>query len=308
MGQHPDDIGTFLASLYGGLGLAEPGVVWCDDPVAFARQLGEVRYAEVVGRPYEPAPEDKEECGCPECLGVDVTARISGLASFDETEWVRVFIEAVGLHDPDASGPLMVRAHPVASVRPSRRFAWGLRTEPQGASGLPAVADAWAFTPSTAVLLRRGVWRTDDQGRLHDSVEGPGLDWGHWQTPFHHGVMLPLWALDPWEVTVERIIEETNVEARRSLAERYGLDRFVEDNPAATLLDDDPARGQLWNLGLRRYGEGALAVRVVDATPTPTGDRKVYWLRVPPTMQTAHEAVAWTFGMEPHEYQPEVET
>jgi hypothetical protein len=34
----------------------------------------------------------------------------------------------------------------------------------------------------------------------------------------------------------------------------------------------------------------------------------VYWLRVPPQMQTAREAVAWTFDKSPDEYEPAFET
>jgi hypothetical protein len=33
-----------------------------------------------------------------------------------------------------------------------------------------------------------------------------------------------------------------------------------------------------------------------------------HWLRVPPTMRTAKEAVAWTFGQAPESYDPIVET
>lgn len=33
-----------------------------------------------------------------------------------------------------------------------------------------------------------------------------------------------------------------------------------------------------------------------------------YFLRVPPNMTTEKEAVAWTFGMQSEEYNPDVET
>ena len=38
-------------------------------------------------------------------------------------------------------------------------------------------------------------------------------------------------------------------------------------------------------------------VEVVNSTPEPDGSRKTYFLRVPPTIGTAREAVAWTFGL-----------
>jgi hypothetical protein len=33
-----------------------------------------------------------------------------------------------------------------------------------------------------------------------------------------------------------------------------------------------------------------------------------FWLRVPPTMRTAHEAAAWTFDKEAAEYGPSIQT
>jgi hypothetical protein len=49
-------------------------------------------------------------------------------------------------------------------------------------------------------------------------------------------------------------------------------------------------------------------VEVVNSTAEPDGSRKRYWLRVPPEMQTAREAVAWTFGLSEREYDPTTET
>jgi hypothetical protein len=49
-------------------------------------------------------------------------------------------------------------------------------------------------------------------------------------------------------------------------------------------------------------------VEVLNATPQEDGSFKNYWLRVPPHIQTAHEAVAWTFGRDVRKYRPKVET
>ena len=49
-------------------------------------------------------------------------------------------------------------------------------------------------------------------------------------------------------------------------------------------------------------------VEVINSTPEPDGSRKTYWLRVPPTTQTAREGVAWTFGMGASEYVPSRES
>jgi hypothetical protein len=49
-------------------------------------------------------------------------------------------------------------------------------------------------------------------------------------------------------------------------------------------------------------------VEVVNRTREPDGRFRHYWLRVPPTMRTAREAVAWTFNMPAERYAPEKET
>jgi hypothetical protein len=49
-------------------------------------------------------------------------------------------------------------------------------------------------------------------------------------------------------------------------------------------------------------------VRVKNSTPEPDGTYKEYFLRVPPTIKTAREAVAWTFEMDENEYKPKFES
>jgi hypothetical protein len=45
-------------------------------------------------------------------------------------------------------------------------------------------------------------------------------------------------------------------------------------------------------------------VRVTNGTPEPDGSYRDYVLRVPPTMASAHDAVAWTFDVAPETYHP----
>jgi hypothetical protein len=54
--------------------------------------------------------------------------------------------------------------------------------------------------------------------------------------------------------------------------------------------------------------EPLVMVKVRNSTPEPDGAYKDYFLRVPPTMRTAREAVAWTFGLEAEDYKPTQET
>lgn len=105
------------------------------------------------------------------------------------------------------------------------------------------------------------------------------------------------------KVTVEMINEERNVERRRRLIERYGVERYVQQAGAQMLTRE-------WFMG-RQYAlyrldqtvdEAIVMLRVTNATPEPDGKFKNYWLRVPPTMTDPVEALAWTFGMNRKDY------
>lgn len=54
--------------------------------------------------------------------------------------------------------------------------------------------------------------------------------------------------------------------------------------------------------------EPLVMVRVINSTPEPDGSFRKHWLRVPPTMHRAREAVAWTFQKAEQDYAPAVET
>ena len=100
--------------------------------------------------------------------------------------------------------------------------------------------------------------------------------------------------------TAARILNEQNIEARRVMLEHYGEGRFIAELGAQPHQQDD--YGTLYRVEIEG-DEPLVVVRVRDAST----DRE-YFLRVPPEMQTAHEAVAWTFGMSVAEYRPERET
>ena len=111
--------------------------------------------------------------------------------------------------------------------------------------------------------------------------------------------------LRPETITVARIEGETNAEVRRVLMERYGESRYLADSGAAPIHTD--SYGTLFRKEIPG-DEPLVMVRVINSTPEPDGHGKSYWLRVPPTIETAHAAVAWTFGMDAKDYQPDVES
>lgn len=110
---------------------------------------------------------------------------------------------------------------------------------------------------------------------------------------------------DPGSLTAAEIESVTNASLRRLLMETYGISRFLMDI-GAELINEDEC-GKLYRKELEG-DEPLVMVRVKNSTPEPDGSYKEYFLRVPPTMTTAREAVAWTFAMNDRDYSPDSET
>jgi hypothetical protein len=111
-------------------------------------------------------------------------------------------------------------------------------------------------------------------------------------------------AFRPESIAVDEVLAEPNAELRRVLLERYGIERFMLD-AGAEVLDEDRDPGGVRNL-LRVALEGDEDLVCVMVHCPSTGGR--YLLRVPPTMTTCHQAIAWTAGFDdPRLYRPTVE-
>lgn len=157
--------------------------------------------------------------------------------------------------------------------------------------------------------LRLGL---DDRGRLH-STQGPALAYPDGTEAFAiHGVIVPRQpVMEPETITVAQIDSEPNVEVRRVLVERFGAERLIREGGSVLVNEDET--GRLWRRDLRTSGwngrdEPIVMVEVVNSTPEPDGTRRTYFLRVPPTMRIARDAVAWTFGLNGGEYRPAAES
>ena len=101
---------------------------------------------------------------------------------------------------------------------------------------------------------------------------------------------------DPEGIQLKDIHSRRNAEARRLLIERYGWDRYLRDSRAQRLAGD--GYGTLWRVRSRDSEGSAVMLEVENSTPEPDGSHKRYFLRVPPEVRTAREAVAWTFGFD----------
>jgi hypothetical protein len=149
-----------------------------------------------------------------------------------------------------------------------------------------------------AWLVRKPIRMQQDADGLLHSGESKCLEYRDgWGIYGWHGVAVPERViLQPETLTREDWLNEPNLEVRRVMQER--MPHFVETIGAHWL--DTGKHGSLYAINLEPDPEGvAHYVHVRDHS-----SERSYYLRVPPTIQRADEAVAWTFGLNEQEYQP----
>jgi hypothetical protein len=147
---------------------------------------------------------------------------------------------------------------------------------------------------------------TDDNGRLHNS-EGPAIRWPDgWSCYYWRNTPIPPWMIEEKErITVEAINSMENIEIRRVMLEIYGTGKYIIDSGTKEVQRDE--YGVLYWQEMPD-DEPLRMVRVTNSTAEPDGAFRDYWLRVPPGIRTAREAVAWTFNLDEDEYAPTIET
>jgi hypothetical protein len=121
-----------------------------------------------------------------------------------------------------------------------------------------------------------------------------------------HGIKLEPWIIEnPERICAKNIEAETNIEIRRIMIEKIGIETYFEDAQFKHIHTD--GFGELYERSLGRW-DTLKIVKVVNSTPEPDGSFKNYFLVVHPNCTTAHEAVARSFGLEPSEYDPPQQT
>jgi hypothetical protein len=169
-----------------------------------------------------------------------------------------------------------------------------------------AAGSWWAFEHVVILTERPAVVRLDGDGTVHAdgeaAVEYPdGFAVHAW-----HGHRVPRRvAVEPATLTVDDVDAEQDSHVRLVMVERAGGWTWYLDACGAEAIQQDEC-GTLWRKpGVG--GEPVLLVSMEKATASARGTHVLSVLRVPPTAVTAREAVAWTFGLEPDEYDPIVE-
>jgi len=164
----------------------------------------------------------------------------------------------------------------------------------------------WMFDKVCIVTYRPPMLLTDMQGRLHNE-HGPAIEHNDgWCVYARKGSPIPERVIRfGYRKNLQDIDHEQNLEIRRHLIEMYGIEQYLKDAEAVKIQEDEC--GALY-VKDDIMDESLKMVKVLNSTPEPDGSINTYFLRVPPDMKTAREAVAWTFFMTEDEYHPDIET
>lgn len=107
-------------------------------------------------------------------------------------------------------------------------------------------------------------------------------------------------AFTPELLSGREIMGIRNVQRRRVLLERIGIEKFLADVGGLVLDRDQDAGGERTLIRVP-FDDDEDLVAVLVKCPSTGGS---YALRVPPHMRSCREAVAWTAGLNVNEYHP----
>ena len=148
------------------------------------------------------------------------------------------------------------------------------------------------------------VLRIDDQNRPH-CENGPSHRWRDGWSLYHwHGVSIPAeWIEDRASLTPQIALTWQNIEQRRAACEILGWESILSALDARIIDQDaDPMVGTLVEVNLPDAGKERF-LRVL------CGTGRTFSLPVPPTVKSAIEAQAWSWGLDQSTYdKPEVRT
>lgn len=184
---------------------------------------------------------------------------------------------------------------------------WGFGSSARAVCDLVRSCGGFVLREELAILSERhSRLSLDREGRLHDE-HGPAVIWPDGFAVYAwHGIRVPREVItDPESVDTKAVLAEPNLEVRRVLIERLGYERLISGLRLKPVAKD--RSGRLWRVDLSP-DEPLVLVEVENATREVDGTRRRYFLRVPPDIETAREAVAWTFGLPTESYRPLSET
>jgi hypothetical protein len=222
------------------------------------------------------------------CSSLRALPEASDIYFLDMTRCTR--ITSFPAHGRERMGRLIARECTALRELPNWLLGIGI-LDVSGCSALQALPEqlqvaGWIDLADTAITA------------LPASMQGTALRWRSVRIDEHI-------AFRPHEIQAEEVLKEGNVERRRVLLERMGHERFLEQ-VQPEILDTDVDPGGLRRLlHIQMANDESLFLLAVQCPSTG----RQYTLRVPPSMQTCHQAAAWIAGFDnPDDYHPLLES
>jgi hypothetical protein len=314
---------AFLCQAYEVAGLAPPQHLhWLDGPLHLDALLAAHRFGTDVGNSVVYGVQDRVRTGVRQSLWEHVWDSVGNHISYRVVNRVGQSIESrlgIGVV-PDAAWS-SVRAYEDASLLAVVHFfaTYLAPNEVHALIHFTTLVSGYCLSRETALVVRRPTLLClDAAGDLH-SATGQCVTYADgWGSYAWHGVFVPEPViLAPETLARDDFVNAKNVEVRRVIQEQMG-EQFMS-KLGGVVLDSGP-RGTLYEVSLPEVDlpevdlpevdleEDSLeeVVRYIQLRDAST-DRS-YFLRVPPTVQTAAEAVAWSFELSVETYHPAQET
>lgn len=109
------------------------------------------------------------------------------------------------------------------------------------------------------------------------------------------------------KLTIKDVFTNPNTEVRYVGVRIMGFEKIKNSKYCKIIHQDENINSELFSIS-EITQDPIVFVSVFNATPEITGERKQYFLQVPPTIATCKEAIAWTFGKDVSAYKPQIET
>jgi hypothetical protein len=295
-------------------GLPAPEIIWCRSPLEAARlvvadagRLGASTRGRIRDLTWSQGRAELAERLGPREFGRVWQAACGTLAPLMSTLISRIGTAAEE-QVPESERPAL-RVALTHALHGQFDAAWLPLYEAAGLPSATALAEMarsagfwWPFENAVILTERPLALRLDDQDRLHHG-DGPAVAYadGFAAYSWRGEALTPEFGVRLAATTPETIRAEQNTELRRMMVEHYTPERFLKDSGAEPVQQDEA--GKLWRMELPP-DEAIVMVEVVNSSPEPDGTFNIYFLRVPPTTQTAKAGIAWTFGLTEEEYQP----
>lgn len=138
--------------------------------------------------------------------------------------------------------------------------------------------------------------KMDDQNRLH-CENGPAILYGDGCKVYAwHGVRIPgEWIENKQSLTASKALKVDNIEQRRAACEILGWANILKQLKSKVIdKDEDPMIGTLVMVNIPDIGKEKFLMVVC-------GTGREFAIPVPPDMNTALEANAWTYGLNPED-------